>query len=81
MGTLSQVWLATSTLNSSTFIEGCPFGQSDWSTEATELATAIEINHMEIACQMNDVKMTQHGLLHKGLTSADKDELLHATKF
>ena len=27
--------------------------------------------HIERACQLHDVKMTRHGLLHKGLTSAD----------
>ena len=27
--------------------------------------------HIERGCQLHDVKMTRHGLLHKGLTSAD----------
>ena len=32
------------------------------------------IIHIESACQLHGVKMTRHGLLHKGLTSADKTE-------
>ena len=27
--------------------------------------------HIEMACQLHDVKMTRHGLLHEGLTSAN----------
>ena len=27
--------------------------------------------HIESACQLHGAKMTQHGLLHKGLTSTD----------
>ena len=27
--------------------------------------------HIERVCQLHDVKITRHGLLHKGLTSAD----------
>ena len=32
--------------------------------------------HIERACQLHDVKMSRHGLLHKGLTSADLAECL-----
>ena len=37
--------------------------------------------HIERACQLHDVKMTRHGLLHKSLTSADYAERLNNTNF
>ena len=37
--------------------------------------------HSEIACQLHDVKMTQNGLLQKGLTSADYAEQLYLKIF
>ena len=43
--------------------------------------------HIERACQLHDVKMSRHGLLHTGPTSADKakfftttDLFLHGSK-
>ena len=37
-------------------------------------------HHLESACQVHDVKMAWHRLLHKGLTSADKAERLYIKK-
>ena len=36
---------------------------------------------MERACELHGVKMTRHGLLHKGLTSADNAEPKYAQNF
>ena len=33
--------------------------------------------HIEMAYQLHDVKMTRHGLLYEGLTSANKVERLY----
>ena len=37
--------------------------------------------HIERACQLHYMKMTRHGLLHKGFTSADLDERLNNNNF
>ena len=39
------------------------------------------IIHKESACQLHGAKMTQHGLVHKGLTSAGKAEHLYTKNF
>ena len=36
--------------------------------------------HIERTCQLHDMKMTRHGLLHRGLTSADQAECLNNKK-